>query len=179
MDMRNGAPGLFKAIPGAQKLGGNAGPGGANWAAIEAVFEYACEEMGLDWGDVPTREQASGLRLIAKERGLTTHVERVRGWFENWYLYYPFVDDVAVRRAVNYDADVWAGLTARERHEVIVRLAAHPDPWADEEYRLEGGSDLGKIDRAHVSGRARRWLAVPYDERKVLLQAVNYHRRQM
>lgn len=163
----NGAPTLFAGIPGAQQMGGSRGPGGVNWVAIEAVFTVATEMMGVDWGEQIDSMQASHLRQVAKWHGLDEKVERVQGWFENWYLYYPFVDDVAVRRAVDFERKVWGTLTARERHEAIVRLAQHPDPWAEESY-------IGGGPPREATGRARNWLSYTPEERKPLFQAVKY-----
>jgi hypothetical protein len=166
----NGAPTLFAGIPGAQKMGSNRGAGGVNWAAIEAAFEYATEVLGVDWGETVTLEQASTLRQIAKSAGLDEKVERVQGWFTNWYMYYPFVDGVAVRRAVDFEPSVWSNLTARERHEVLVRLAEHPDPWAEQSYYGGGRGQQG------ATGRALRWLSFTDRERKPLFQAVKYQK---
>src|SRR5690606_36371026 len=127
MNMRNGAPSLFKSIPGAQKMGGNAGPGGTNWEAVEAVFKTATEDMGLDWGDEPTTDEASRLRKVALAHGLKLRAMHLKAWFDNWYLFYPFVDDIAVERAINFDMYVWPALTARRRHQVLVRLSVDPD----------------------------------------------------
>jgi hypothetical protein len=178
MNMRNGAPSLLKGIPGAQKMGGNAGPGGMNWEAVEAVFKTATEDMGLDWGDKPTTDQAIQLRKVALAHGLKPRAMHLKAWFDNWYLFYPFVDDIAVERAINFDMDVWPALTARERHRVIVRLSTHPDPWGEQEYALEGGNSLGKVDRSRVSDRVRRWLSIPIEERRVLVSAVGGVRRK-
>lgn len=169
----NGAPTLFAGIPGAQQMGSNAGPGGVNWLAIEAVFGYAVDDMGIDWGETVDLEQASYLRQVAKQHGLDEKVERVQAWFENWYLYYPFVDNVAVDRAVNFDAKVWDTLTARERYEVIVRLAEHPDPWAETTYTVVQGKP------ANPTGRAARLHQVPPEERRPLFQAVTYQREAL
>lgn len=169
----NGAPTLFAGIPGAQQMGSNSGPGGVNWLALEAVFEYACESVGVDWGEGVSLEQASHLRKLARDYALDEKVERVQGWFENWYLYYPFVDQVAVDRAVDFDPKVWDTLTARERYEVIVALAKHPDPWAENSY-IGGGRG-----HAGVTGRAARWLQFSKEERKPLFQAVGYMRENL
>lgn len=165
----NGAPTLFAGIPGAQKMGNNKGAGGVNWEAIEAAFRFATEVLYVDWGDTVSPPQASAIRQVAKGHGLDEKVERVQGWFENWYMYYPFVDRVAVRRAVDFDPEVWSNLTARERHEVLVVLAKHPDPWAEDSY-VGGGPPTG------ITDRARQWLVFTPEERKPLFQAVKYQK---
>jgi hypothetical protein len=169
----NGAPTLFAGIPGAQQMGNRQGPGGMNWVALEAVFWFACERMGVDFWEPVTTGQASTLRQVAKEHGLDEKVERVQGWFENWYLYYPFVDNIAVDRAFNFDHKVWDTLTARERHEVIVRLAEHPDPWGETTYTVVQGKPV------NPTGRAARLHQVPPEERRTLFQAVTYQREAL
>lgn len=182
MDMRNGAPSPFQGIPGASKMARNRGPSGMNWEAITAAFEFAIEEYGLDWGDTVTTEQASEIRRVAKDHGLTTHVERVAAWFENWYLYYPFVDPVAVDRAVQFDLDVWGGLTARERDVVIERLVDHPDPWCANEYSIKGpldGAEGGPVEKTPTTSRASQWLQVDWSERRHLANAVRHRALRM
>ena len=122
----NGAPTIFGTIPG---TGGIAGATrgvteDAWWKVLEDAFEYFFNTYNADLGDVPTLEQARDIRLTAVRPALrardalrgngTNHgmpsnydPERIQGWFENWHSYYPFVDQVAVARALGWsDASV-------------------------------------------------------------------------
>src|SRR5690606_18911041 len=108
-------------------------------------------------------------------------VERIQAMFTKWYLYYPWVDDVAVRRAVEFDPTVWPELTARERVLVVDRLAKHPDPWEDNgsEHDPVGETPKAKgTNRVSTTRRAYNWFNQPAKVRAPLFGAVQ-HRKEV
>jgi hypothetical protein len=200
----NGAKTIFGAIPGANSLIGTAR--GENeaawWKIVEDAFSYAFDtfpEADLGW--VPTLAQAKEIRANAispavlarnaargdarkhwKNIPSTYDPDRVQAMFKRWYLYYPFVDEVAVAKAVGFHADAWDGLTTREHRAVIRRLASMEDPWEDANIIQRGPGDTSlskgqKSPLATTSPRASRWLSYPFKERKVLLDTVSRRKR--
>lgn len=196
----NGAPSIFGAIPGAGGVG-NATRGEnehAWWKILEDAFEYAFETYDADLGWVPTLEQATDIRTRAVRpavkarddlrsragRGMPQVYapERIQGWFERWYLYYPFIDEVAVTRALGFHRDAWEVLTTREHRTVLRRLAAMRDPYEAEGFvaRRLPGEKSGWLRPYPASPRASRWLDnFTNDEKKVLFDLVQRHRRTL
>lgn len=203
----NGAKSIFGAIPGAGGVTG--GATGDNelawWKIIEAAFDYAFNTFpDADLGWVPTLEQAKEIRKNAiapavrardawrrpgqsparlARNGIPSNYDapRIQEMFERWHLYYPFVDQVAVSKALDFHASAWDGLTAREHRAVIRRLATMHDPY--EEGNIIYGPPVGtavkggKRPVTTTSERASRWMSFPPEERKVLFDLVQRRRR--
>ena len=192
----NGAKSLFGAIPGAATLSGSTSTENqlAWWKILEDAFDYAFRTFpNADLGWVPTFDQAREIRTNAivpavKARDMMRDgrnsgvpavydVVRIQDMFERWHLYYPFVDQVAVAKAVEFHDSAWDTLTAREHREAVKRLANMRDPYE------EGGVIRRTLGQALVhdvqatTPRAVRWLKHPPKERKVLFALVQRYRR--
>jgi hypothetical protein len=186
----NGAESIFGTIPGAGGLSGDP----ESWDVIENVFDYAFQTFpGADLGWVPTLEQAKQIRTEVvgpmvtarherrpswrpgKRWGIPSNYdpERIQDMFERWNLYYPFVDRVAVSKAVEFHAEAWAGLTAREHRAAVAKLATMWDPWETNNINHVGyGRPL-----VTTMPRAHRWMSHSPEERKVLIDAVQRWKR--
>lgn len=105
-----------------------------DWASVERAYEL-WEAYG-DIDTIPTREQARGIAKILvdeglrrKVSGLSFHTKSVIDWFTNRQMYSPYIDEVAIERALNFDQSVLANLTRREEATFRDRLRAHKDPF--------------------------------------------------
>lgn len=78
----------------------------------------------------------------------------VRTWLERQGEYTPFVDEVAVRRMVDFDWSVFPSLSGDERKAVGARMARMDDPYG-EVVRDLFGSTVAEVRPA----RRERWLA--------------------
>lgn len=183
----NGSTQVFGIVPGADHIGSGRGARGVDWDLMTAAFEYAIENYGLDWGDTLTTEQASELRKAVVVPRFPTalkapKVDVVKGWFDRWYLWYPFVDRVAVERAVDFDLKVWGELTARERYETVLALVKHPDPWGELDVEripndpVNGGAGVSYVA---TSPRIQRLYTVPWAERRHIGSAVRHEAKRL
>lgn len=178
----NGAETLYGQIPGAFA-------NTTNWDLLTEVYDYVIENYGADWGWTPDDDQVDAIRSdVVNHHNVGRWSQRgkvIAGWFENWYISYPYLDEIAIERAMDFDHDVWPNLTARERYEVIQRLANHPDPWASQDSISQSGGlpgevGIGRNDQPLTqSNRASNWLQDPWIDRKPLLQAVGDVKRRM
>lgn len=131
---------------------------------LTRIYE-AAEELGIE---NPTPEEAkvireraglSGRRFrgYAGERGL----RKIRRFLSDPSLYSPFVDEIAIERALAFDWGVIARLSMRETEVFYDRLAAMDDPFEDAASthlipRKQGESGSTEIDLE--SPRRKRWL---------------------
>lgn len=182
----NGAKSIFGAVPGAGGLMGREEDEYGWWRVLEDAFEFAFEafeEADLGW--TPTLEQARRIRTEAvipsvRRRGgdpkgrvsSTYDTVRIQAMFEQWHLYYPFVDPVAVSRALDFHRDAWDSLTAREHRDVIGTLSRMYDPWEDNNVIQKHGGVI-----VTTSPRARRWMEFVPEERRVLFDLVQRRKR--
>lgn len=88
-------------------------------------------------------------------------------WLGDAHRYSPFVDEVAVERAVRLDYEAYLGLTDVERTEAIDRLAELP---------MFTGKENSK--KAHDPHRARAWEELPDEVRKNLATIVSKRRQR-
>jgi hypothetical protein len=197
MTNTNGTKPIFGVLPGAGGLATQE----TSWEIIERAFDYAFRtfpEADLGW--VPTIEQATEIRTNAvipavrsRDEARPSHrpgkscsipsnydAERIQGMFKQWRLYYPFVDKVAVNRAVNFHSDAWKALTTREHRLAVKRLATMWDPWEDNNIihgRPQRANGDGKRTVTTVTERATRWMSFPPKERKVLFDLVQRQKK--
>lgn len=80
-------------------------------AAVEAALPFAPNAIGRP---NPSRSKMRG---------------RVLNWFQDQGYWTPFLDEVAILRAMEFDEDAIKGLSGDERAELIRRLAAMEHPW--------------------------------------------------
>ena len=86
------------------------------WAIVDRLIEQGYDPFA-DRDDLPRFKQKSLLRT------------KVNGWFKRRDLYSPYVDEVALERAMRFEPAAIDGLTPRERGEFYDRLSTHPDPF--------------------------------------------------
>lgn len=110
---------------------------------IQEVWDIVDESVPLLWEDARLRNDrylhsAISRVLLSRhpewvEEGVTTKIltPRIARWLRDPLEYSPYVDMVAVERAVDLDYSVVPALTARERREVGRRLAEMEEPWGD------------------------------------------------
>lgn len=67
---------------------------------------------------------------------------RCRQWLSEPDKFSPFVDEVALERALSFDWPVIANLTPTERRELIGRLADMDDPWG---YHATNAAKVGVV----------------------------------
>lgn len=87
----------------------------------EDVIELTDDVLNLIYHEVSTKGRAKGYR----RHNLPTK-SLVREWIENPDENTPFLDEIALDRAMEFDWDVIDNLTKRERHELHNRLAPLP-----------------------------------------------------
>lgn len=109
---------------------------GRNWPHIEAA--YMVWEMIGDIDRTPTQDEAREIRkridpfpgLTGRKVGEQVQMWRIIRWFEQRDLYSPWVDELAIERAVAFDWAVIDRLTARESDVFIDRLADLGENWS-------------------------------------------------
>lgn len=103
-------------------------------AILTRIYE-AAEELGIE---NPTPEEAKAIRThaglsgrrfrgYAGERG----IRKIQRFLSDPSLYSPFVDEIAIERALAFDWDVIARLSMRETEVFYDRLAEMDDPFED------------------------------------------------
>lgn len=163
-------------------LGPNRTQGHFNWPRLEAFFKKAEEMFQYDLGWVPTREQARDLIRAVRDiydGPQERSVAKVIGYFENWQRFYPWVDPVLVRRAVDFHWEVWPDLTDREWSTVIDCLAAHPDPWEEEGFEVKKHPSGNGTVYIPVTPRAKRIRMLDKAARQNLSTAYNRHKKAL
>src|SRR5690606_22271636 len=139
-----------------------AGVGMPDQAILTRIYE-AAEELGIE---NPTLEEAKAIRThaglsgrqfrgYAGEKGLG----KIQRFLSDPGLYSPFVDEIAIERALAFDWDVIARLSMRETEVFYDRLAEMDDPFEDiaptPPIPRKQGSGSTEIDLA--TPRRKRW----------------------
>lgn len=152
-------------------------------AILTRIYE-AAEELGIE---NPTLEEAKAIRThaglsgrrfrgYAGEKGLG----KIQRFLSDPGLYSPFVDEIAIERALAFDWDVIARLSMRETEVFYDRLAEMDDPFEDIASthlipRKHGESGSTEID---LEGpRRKRWREGGDLWRDRIMSAVNRRRR--
>lgn len=123
----------------------------------EKASEIA-ELIKLGWSDRDIVDKVFG-RHGAE---LTTTVRNVR---RDGHAFDTDIDEVAVARALQGDAEVWAGLTHYERREVMLAIYARREVEREED--LDDARQLrqksGQFNYVHPHGRTPEWLVTLAD----------------
>ena len=139
------------------------------------------DEHHPDWWDRP--EMLSNPRVIQRlvlltkataKNGSAAKAEDVERWLRDAATESPFVDEVAVRRAVALEYEVFSSLTRKERGEAVGRLAAMDDPF---DLESEDRDNEGVVRSA--SHRRLAYLAWPPVEQRRLRDTVKRRRARL
>ena len=100
---------------------------------LYAAHQEWLEDIGHDpftpEPEVPTEVMAGfAKRARLASGGQSPSTRDAKLWLSQPETYSPFIDEVAVERAVNFDWDVIENLSRVEDAELIKRLAKHHDP---------------------------------------------------
>lgn len=147
----------------------------ANEARLRVYDMYAAEHddlpaehPGLPITDEMVARYTLALNTGRSKRGGTGYGRaQVRDWLERPEKWSPYIDEEAVRRAVNFDWSIMDKLTDAEMTEVTTRLAAMDDPFSeakdevlDRAVAQARGVSYGRWNRT-ADERRRRFLAGP------------------
>lgn len=137
-------------------------------AARIAVYNAVAELMEAQRVDEPPLDRATVEKLVkvANHRDVKRpgerwyYAETVRRWVEDPDKWSPFIDEVAVARALDFDWGVIDRLTRDEREVFLARLENHPDPFGHgtsrpEEIRYHPGAATPRF-RAWKRGTDRQ-----------------------
>ncbi|WP_159795586.1 hypothetical protein [Puerhibacterium puerhi] len=161
------------------------------------VFEefavIANRELGDKFEDLPVtasvvNEIAQNLGMLSTETGRAAQTKRsnarrtLRTWLADSDHYSPFIDEVAVRRAVEFTPGAYDALSDDERKEFVTRLIQHPDPFGQrllliEEVVRERWPN--KQIRFGETPRFKRWTALPESERNRIRDAYDKENRRL
>lgn len=97
----------------------------------------------------------------------------IERWLSNPDHESPYVDEVAVERALGFDWDAIRRLTRHEREEFYDRLAASSDPWGF--YESEFGKDMSPKS---VSPLWSAWMNGSETERRSIRRGIERRRAQ-
>lgn len=155
-------------------------------AAYEVAEEITERELGdelvnMVWTDelvhevrrrVVERLGHAGLPVEVRLTSNDLRLGQVHQWLASPDKFSPFVDEVAVRRALAFDWSAIARLTDAERTMFYDALAIHPDPWQ------LGGDALRNGNFPADPGHPRRMAFErgPDDARAAVIQRVKYRR---
>lgn len=134
------------------------------WTKVERA--YALWEQHGDIDTNPTLDEAAGIWQVLKAEGLLlkngNHATRtiVRSWFLDRQTYSPYVDEIAVERALRWDRHVWDALTCRELSTVYDRVKGIPSP------------------ESSAHGDYAAWLTLPMATRTNVLKATQKRRER-
>jgi hypothetical protein len=104
------------------------------------LYAIANEPLHSEDNGVPVEDVRDTIALTIKQRTNTwTSAEQVGIWLNNPDKHSPYIDDIAVERALDFDWDVFDNLTPDERDVVYKKLARMKDPW--------GGGRDPELDR--------------------------------
>jgi hypothetical protein len=111
-------------------------------------------------------------------------VVRAMRWLTEPGEYSPFIDKVALRRAIDFDWPVIERLSGDERDALGLELATHPDPWGDrrdliEEVMVEHASTKSGLPARPPSGRRVAWLGGSEAQRNSVSALVEVARREL
>lgn len=123
----------------------------------KAVYEWVDENRPDLWDrpltpDDLTDDLVATLVEVTKTVGPQRERNTVRTWLLETQKHSPFIDEIAVERALDFDWDVYERLTLEERREFYRRLAAMDDPF----------SEHHPLDFIFTSGKGGEWLNEPH-----------------
>lgn len=114
-----------------------------NEALIKELWDIIDDDVPLLWEDEALREDHEVLMAIARVilarhpnwrgEGITASrvARRIKPWIERPEDVSPYLDEVAIARAVDLDTSILESLTGPEKMEVGRRLAKMEQPWGD------------------------------------------------
>lgn len=129
-----------------------------------------------EWWDRPNHPgiRARGvpamLRRVVDEAvaSVRTHEATIIKWLSDPSEHTPHVDEVALRRALDFDWEAIRNLTALERSMFYGRLADMADPWSKGEQDTPNGAV-----EVEPSPRRRRFLSATEAERGIIKRSVH------
>jgi len=133
---------------------------------IQEVWDIVDDNVPLLWDDVKLRTDRNLHMAIARVL-LHNHpkwtvpphavASRIAPWVKRPEEVSPYLDQVAIDRAVALDSTVLSGLTTPERREVGRLLAAMEDPWGDRtgDFSEWPGPDPRRIAWRNMGAAAR------------------------
>lgn len=157
-----------------------------------AIFDEYAELDFPELNDSMVRHlRRVGREAVAEKTGRPYSVEvwrekpdgAIKTWLETPEEWSPFIDEVAIGRALDFEESVIENLSRLEVAEFIGRLSEHPDPWEAESVNLgHGGYGGGMIEETDpdVLGKSMRrqaWEALPRELREEILWAVQRRRQ--
>ena len=145
--------------------------------------DLPAEHPGIELTAETCREIATQARRLIREATFTgkqgrklfhanckwVNAQRVHHWLSN-PEFAPYVDKVAVDRALQFDASALAGLTELEREVLYTRLAGMDDPWSTGRGLLDEilREQMGEAHYPPKSQRRLAWEALPEPTRTVV-----------
>lgn len=97
------------------------------------LYQEASEHLDAEDGDLPVTDELVEwiTKNVRKRCGLGVRSHHVALWLSDPGKFTPFIDEVAIRRALNFDWQVYESLSEDEKMVWADRLAAMANPYGN------------------------------------------------